>query len=173
MPVPNSRPLAQFADSTLRPPLINTLLVALPSAPSEGLGSHSIPVHHSCISVVSTLAKANQHHPLHRCVSSQEALCLPHRNLGGPLHRKAVGAGANGRKSDGADAMLFGKGKAASIAACEQFILALPAIAPDRANCVNDPLGRQPVALGDFRVAGRAAAQLPALLQDRKSTRLN
>ena len=37
------------------------------------------------------------------------------------------------------------------------------AVAPDRADRVNDPFGRQPVALGDLRLAGRAAAQRPAL----------
>jgi hypothetical protein len=30
---------------------------------------------------------------------------------------------------------------------------------------VDDPFGRQPIALGDFRLAGRATAQLPAFLE--------
>src|ERR1035441_453452 len=149
--------------------LFAVLLVALPSAPTKRLGSHSTLVHHSCMGVVNILAKADQHHLLYRCVSSQEALRFPHRDLGGPLHRKAVSASADRRKSNGANAMLHGQRKAASIAACEQLIFAVPPIAPDRANRMNDPFRPQPVALGDPRLPGRTASQLPALRQQLRS----
>ena len=117
------------------------------------------------------LAEANQPHFFHRGIALQEPFRLPHRNAGGAVHREAIGSGADGRKRDRADALLLGQRKAASIAAREQLIFAVLAIAPDWANRVKNPLGWQPVAPGDFRLPGRAAAQFSAFFQQLRPSR--
>ncbi len=52
--------------------------------------------------------------------------------------------------------------KRTAIAGCEQAVLVVAAAFPHRTDGMNDVLRRQPVAAGDFGVAGFAAAQPPA-----------
>ena len=63
------------------------------------------------------------------------------------------------------EAVLAGDFEAAAVAAGEQRRLAFAAAAPDRADGVDDVPRGQIVAAGQLRVAGRAAAEPPAFLQ--------
>ena len=117
------------------------------------------------VNLESGTTETDQPYLCNRRIALQERLRLAHRDAGGAFHWEPVNPGADGWKSNGADAMLLDQCEAASIAACQQIIFPVPAITPDRAGGMDDPLGRQPAALGDFRLAGRATAQLPAFLE--------
>src|SRR5215475_5255847 len=64
------------------------------------------------------------------------------------VHRKAVDAGADRRKSDRRQAVHLGKSERIAITIRKQFILAVAAAVPNRANGVDYVLRRQLVALG-------------------------
>ena len=61
--------------------------------------------------------------------------------------------------------MLFHQRETTSITAREQFILAVTAVVPDRADGMNDPFGGKFVAARDFGLAGGAAAECAAFRQ--------
>jgi hypothetical protein len=65
--------------------------------------------------------------------------------------------------------VLGGERDRAVMAAAEQLRLAVLAALPDGADGVDDVLDRQPAGAGDLRVAGVAAAQRAALLQQLRS----
>ena len=67
--------------------------------------------------------------------------------------------------------MLSRQSKTIPITARQQFILAVLAIAPNRANSVNDPARGKIVAFGDLRLARRAAIQSTALFQELRACR--
>jgi hypothetical protein len=58
--------------------------------------------------------------------------------------------------------MFFNQCEATSITTRQQFVLAAMAVAPDRADGVDHPLGRKLVAAGDFGLADGAAAERAA-----------
>ena len=91
--------------------------------------------------------------------------CLD-RDLGGPLRREPIHPGADAREGDGFDAgLLSGEAKGFGIAGCQQFILVAPATVPDRADGMDNVLGRQPVPLGDLGLARLAPTLQAALIQ--------
>src|SRR5689334_16843729 len=47
----------------------------------------------------------------------------------------------------------------------QQFVLTVPAVAPDRSDRVDHPFGRELVAQGDFRLAGWTAAERAAFFE--------
>ena len=86
------------------------------------------------------------------------------RNAGRTVRREAVNAGGNGREGDGAEAVLPREREAVAVAGGEQRVLG-PGVAPDGSDRVDDMARGQPVAGGDARLAGRAAAERPAFRQ--------
>src|SRR5207249_2330789 len=86
-------------------------------------------------------------------------------NASGALEGEAVGAGADRGERDGAQIMLGGECEAVPVAARQELVFAAAAAIPDRAHRVNHPASREVVAGSDAGLAGGAAAQLPALLQ--------
>src|ERR1035438_3776277 len=60
------------------------------------------------INLARVLAEANQEDSFDRGIPLQKLLRFPNGNAGGPVHRKAVGAGADGGKRDGAQVTLLG-----------------------------------------------------------------
>ena len=65
----------------------------------------------------------------------------------------------------------FNQRKATSIATREQFVFAVIAVVPDRADRVNDPFGGQFVAARDFGLAGGATAERAAFRQQLRARR--
>src|SRR5207244_12721239 len=84
---------------------------------------------------------------------------LRHGDLRRAFHWKSVRAGADGWKRNRLHAVLFRQSKRVSITTREQFVLAAMTVAPERADGVNDPLGREPVSFGDSCLTGGAPAQ--------------
>jgi len=110
-------------------------------------------------------AKANQNRFLDRLVSIQKIFRLAHGNPRRPVHRKTIRAGADGWERHGLDAVPDDERETTPITTREQFILAVLAVVPDRADGVNDPSGREFVAFGDFGLARDAAAECAAFRQ--------
>lgn len=110
-------------------------------------------------------AEANQYHLLHRLVPFQKTLRLVHGNPRRAVHRKTIRTGADGRERHGLDAVQLDQRETTPITTREQFILAVPAVVPHRADGVNDPPGRKFIAFGDFGLSGGAAAEHAAFRQ--------
>ena len=89
------------------------------------------------------------------------------RDLSRKLRRIAVDAARDRREGERARAELRGHLERAPVARRQQLGLALSAPAPDRPDRVDDPPCRQPSAGRRLRVADAAAAQEPALLENR------
>src|SRR5919201_3108283 len=120
----------------------------------------------TAVGVVGRLAEADEDDPVERVrVLGDEALRLGDRDRGRVLEREAVDAGADRREGDRPDAALARDRERVPVAARQQLRLALAAAVPDRPDGVDHPGGRQPVAAGDLRLAGRAAAEPTALLE--------
>ena len=58
-----------------------------------------------------------------------------------------------------------GQSETTSVAAREQFLLAMRSVPPHGTDCVDDPFGRQTVAFRDFGLAGCTSVQCAAFLQ--------
>ena len=69
--------------------------------------------------------------------------------------------------------MLLGQNERASITTRQQFFLALFPIAPNRADSMDDPFGREAIPFCNLRLASRAPAQLAALLQQHAQKSMN
>ena len=102
--------------------------------------------------------EANEQGLFRRAVQLEKFFDLRDGDSRRPVHGKTVGAGANRRKGNPPHSVFLRQIERAPIAACEQLIFAVPAVAPDRTDGVNHPLRRQPVAFGDFRLTARAPA---------------
>ena len=89
------------------------------------------------------------------------------RDPGGPAQRKTVDPRRDGRKRHGAAAELRGERERGAVARREQLVLAAAAAVPDGADRVDDVARRKVARGGGLRLAGLAAAEPPALLQDR------
>ncbi|KAH0441383.1 hypothetical protein KCU90_g2364, partial [Aureobasidium melanogenum] len=76
-----------------------------------------------------------------------------------------VDAATNRGKRNAGAMRLMRHFERALVAGGEKVGLAMRAAAPHRADCVNHMFGRQTVAAGDLRVAGRAAVERFALTQ--------
>src|SRR3954453_13912430 len=85
------------------------------------------------------------------------------------LDRIAVRSCRDRRKGDRAAAMLVRELDRAAVARREQLVFPGGAAAPDRADGGEDVTGREVSPRRRFRVAGLAAAKLPALLEDGRS----
>src|SRR5207248_9321260 len=120
---------------------------------------HSDFRHCIAVNVERAFAKTNEDDLLHRTVPLKKFLHLASGNSRPFVQGKTISAGADRRKSNRARALLFRQGEGIAITTRQQFLLAMPAIAPDRTDRVNHPLGRELVAFGDFRLAGRTAAE--------------
>ena len=96
----------------------------------------------------------------------QAILDRGHGEAGRGLERVAVDAGADAGKGDRPDAVGDRELEGIPIAGSEQRRLALAAAVPDRAHGVDHVTGRQSVALGDPGLAGRAAADFSAFVQE-------
>ena len=83
----------------------------------------------------------------------------------GARQRKAVGAGADRREGHGLQAMLRCDFQRARVAGAEQRVFVAGAAAPHRTHGVDDVARRQPVAGGDPGIAGGAAAQGAAFVE--------
>jgi hypothetical protein len=81
------------------------------------------------------------------------------------IRRVVVDAAADRRKRNAFEVRVLRQVERAPVARREQFRLAVPAAVPYRPDRVNHVLGRQLVTTGDFRVAGRAAAECLAFAQ--------
>jgi hypothetical protein len=97
---------------------------------------------------------------------------LAHGDLRRPFKREAVGTGADGREGDRADAVAGGKLERITIAVGERLVFARGPASPDGTDRMNDVLGREFVAGGDPRFAGRAAAEFAAFLQESGAGRI-
>src|SRR5579871_6246473 len=109
--------------------------------------------------------------PLDERLVVDEAGALTHGNVCSFLQRVAVGAAADRRKSDRAKPPLHRQRQAVAIALGEQLRLFFRPTPPYGSHGVDDEAGRQPVAERDLRLAGAAAAQRAALLQQLRSRR--
>src|SRR5262249_41965252 len=96
----------------------------------------------------------------------QEILDFTQGDPASAVDRKTVGAGADRRKRNRAEAVLLGQREAALITACQQVVLVVFAAVPDRADRMDYVFRRQLVAFGDAGVASGTAAQLAALFQE-------
>ena len=85
------------------------------------------------------------------------------------LGRKAVGAGADRGKGDGADPVLARELEGIAVAAGKQLVLVGLAAVPHRPHRVDDPIGGQPMALGDLRLARGTAAKGAAFVAELES----
>src|SRR5258706_10505942 len=86
------------------------------------------------------------------------------RDRRGLLERVAVDAGADRWEGDRLEAVPRGELQAVAIGVCQQLRVARTAVV-HRPNSMDDVVGLEAVALGDARLAGRAAAQRAALGQ--------
>ena len=77
----------------------------------------------------------------------------------------AIHTGANRRKRDRPKFPFIDDLEAAAVAARQQVRLSLAAAVPDRPNSVDHVLGRQVITSGDLRIAGFAAPQGAARLE--------
>jgi hypothetical protein len=84
-------------------------------------------------------------------------------NARGPIRRKTITPGRDGWKRERHQAMARSEIKCGAIARRQQFVLAVIAAAPHRANSVNHMLCRKPIARRDLRLTGRASAEFFAL----------
>src|SRR5947209_11424665 len=84
----------------------------------------------------------------------------------GALDGEAVDAGADRRKGDAANAVLFRKLEAALVAAGEGLVFAVAAAFPHGADRMDYPLRRQVVAVCQHRLARVAVADRAALLPE-------
>src|SRR5262249_941499 len=96
---------------------------------------------------------------------------LAHRYRDCVLERIAIGAAADGGKCDALQAVLDGERKARAVARGEQLRLAVPAAMPYRSHGMDYVLCRQPVALRDAGLPGRASAQGPAFFEQLRAGR--
>lgn len=80
------------------------------------------------------------------------------RAIGG----KTVNSGRDGGKSDGSQAVRLTNFDSVPVAGRQRLIFTLVAGIPDRSNRVDDMPRRQPIAGGDFSLAGLASAEGPA-----------
>lgn len=85
-------------------------------------------------------------------------------NAGGKLDWIAIDARADTRESQRNCTCRTGQLDGAPIARCQEFWLSIAASTPDRTHRVNDVLGLESVALGEFRVASLAASEQPAFV---------
>src|SRR3974390_1114833 len=96
----------------------------------------------------------------------QEVFGLAQRDTGRAFHGKTVSARADGGKGHRLYAVRLDQGEATLITTGEQFFFSLAAIAPDRADGVNDPAGRKFIGTGNFGPASGAAAKGAAFRQE-------
>src|SRR5262245_31508085 len=87
------------------------------------------------------------------------------RDARGALRREAVDAGRDCGKGDRGEALRAGERQRGAVAGGEEIVLALIAAAPHRADRVDHVARLEPVAAGDLRGAGVAAAERAALGQ--------
>src|SRR5690242_1206218 len=90
-------------------------------------------------------------------------------DAGGVAQRIAIGAGADRREGNAAQAVFGGDLEAASIRAGQELGLAPAAVAIHRADGMNHMPRRQLPAAGNLRVAGRAPAEATTLCEDRRA----
>ena len=88
------------------------------------------------------------------------------RDLTGLADGVAVDSAADRRKSDGAAGVLARESQALAVARGEEVRLAAVAATPDGTHGVDHDARLETVAEGDARLAGRAAAEPPALLEE-------
>src|SRR6185503_2421306 len=94
-----------------------------------------------------------------------EARALAHGDLHCELERVAVDAAADRGERDGLQTVLEGELQALAVAGGEKLRFSALAAAPHRSHGVDDVLRGQLVAPRDLRLAGRAAAERAAFLQ--------
>ena len=87
-----------------------------------------------------------------------------------PLDREAVDAGRDRWEGNRAAAELGRHLERAPVARGEELVLTRPSALPDRPHCVDDVTRQKIAGGGRLRVAGLAAAEQPAFLQDRGPT---
>jgi hypothetical protein len=80
-------------------------------------------------------------------------------NARGPIRRKTINTSRDGWKRERHQAMARSEIKCGAIARRQQFVLAVIAAAPHRANSVNHMLCRKPIAGRDLRLTGHASAE--------------
>ena len=85
-----------------------------------------------------------------------------HRNIRRPFGGESIDAGGDRGKRHRCEAMHLAEFERATIAGGQRFILALASAMPDRAYGVNHMPGREPVASGDFCIAGGTTAKAAA-----------
>src|SRR5262245_61380557 len=85
-------------------------------------------------------SEAHERDLFERRVLIEKRLDLAHGDACRSIHGKAKGPGADRRKGDGLEIVSDGQGQAVPVAACQQFVLAVLAVAPDRADGVDDML---------------------------------
>ena len=85
-------------------------------------------------------AETDKQHLVDAPVHCQKRAHLANGDARGPVHRKPVRAGADGRKRDGLDAVLDGDPQRTAITGRKQLVLICVAAFPDRADRVNDVL---------------------------------
>src|SRR5205814_10489709 len=105
------------------------------------------------MNVERAFAKTDEDYLLHRAVPLEKCPDFGHGNSRRLVHGKTVSAGADRRKTDSARAVLSGQGERIAITTRQQFLLAVPAVAPDRSDRVNHPFGRELVTFGRFGLA--------------------
>ena len=111
------------------------------------------------ISGVDLGVKAGEDHLLNFIVLDQFHHRFAHCNFNCGFDWETVNAAADGRKCDGLELVFAGNGKTGSIAALQQFPLAVIATIPYRADGMDDVRGRESIAPGEFGLAGFAASE--------------
>ena len=90
---------------------------------------------------------------------------LAHGDLRRLIQREMVDTRADGREIDRMAVVLARKAQAVAVAAGQQLGLAVLPVAPARARRVDNVARRQAVAAGDLRLAGAAAVEAAALVE--------
>ena len=123
------------------------------------------PLHRPRVRVARRFVEAAEDHAVELRVGFEKAKRLVRRDRRGAIEREAVHAGADRRERDAADVRAQRERQAVAVARGEQLVLAVLAALPDRADGVDDVLRGEVVALGEPRLAGRAAADRAAFFE--------
>src|SRR5207249_4629787 len=99
---------------------------------------HCLPVN-----LKGAFAKTDEQYLLNRALPFENIFDFRYRNPRRAFHRKSVSPGADGRECNRAHVVLFRERQRVSITTREQFVLAMFSVAPDGADRVNDPFGRE------------------------------
>ena len=106
--------------------------------------------------------KAAEHHARHDRRCGQCFGNGGNRDTGRAIGGEAIDAGGNGREGYRRQRVGLAKFERAAITGSELLILAGAAAVPDRPDRMNHVPGRQPVALGNFGIAGGTATKRAA-----------